>query len=68
MTDAVAKALGIKDAEKLIDQSQAVMPIEDDTNLDAAAKFDIEAWAKKYGLNTIGKKSITEIPKQFLSK
>ena len=44
------------------------MPIKDDTDLDAAVKFDIEAWAKKYGLNTIGKKSITEIPKQFLSK
>ena len=67
MTDAVAKALGIKDAEKLIDQSQAVMPIEDDTNLDAAAKFDLKAWAETYGLNKIGKKSIVEIPKQFMS-
>ena len=67
MTDAVAKALGIKDAEKLIDQSQAVMPIEDDTNLDAAAKFNIDAWVEKSGLNKIGNKSIAEIPKQFLS-
>ena len=43
------------------------MAIEDDTDLDTAAKFDIKAWAEKSGLNFFGNKSIAEVPKQFFS-
>ena len=42
------------------------MLIEDDTDLDAAAKFNIEDWIENSGLNTIGNQSIAEISKFFL--
>lgn len=41
VVDAVAKAMGIEDVEKALESSQTVLPVDDQTDLEAAAKFNV---------------------------
>ena len=42
--NAVAEMLGVYDPEPVITASQSVIDLEDDTDLEAAAQFNLEQW------------------------
>ena len=44
---AVASMLGVDDPETIIAASQGMIDIQDDTDLEAAAQFDINQWLEK---------------------
>ena len=61
LTATIAQKLGIKDVEKVIQASHAVTDVTEDMDLEEAAKFDVEDWAKLSGLTKIKEKSIEDI-------
>ena len=50
--------------EKKLKASQSVLPVTDETDLDAAAKFDIHNWVKYSGLPEVD----ADVPQQFVSQ
>ena len=40
----------IEDADKVIAESQVVLEVEEDTDLEEAAKFDIFTWMEEKGI------------------
>ena len=50
VAEALADVFGVANPQKLINESQAVLEVSDTTDLEEAAKFDFEAWAKSRGL------------------
>ena len=61
--EAIAKAFGVIDVEKKLRASQSVLPVDDKTDLDAAAKFDFQHWAQTSGVTKID----AELPEQLVS-
>ena len=49
----LASALGIPNAKQVVEDSEKVMEIDDDTDLEEAAKFDLTALMEERGV-TIG--------------
>ena len=67
LADSMASILDVDDAQSLIYDSQEVMAIEDETDLEAAAYFDFEDWASQAGVTAVGSKRMEDIPSQFMA-
>ena len=47
----MAKVLGVADVKQIVSESQQVMEIDDETDLQAAAVFDFSEWMQSSGLS-----------------
>ena len=53
VTDTLARVLDVENPAETIGQTQNVLAVEFDTDLEAAAKFDLLAYIEKYDLSQI---------------
>ena len=50
INEVVAAALGVENPKEAVANSQKVMHVADDTDLEAAARFDVDAWMEESGI------------------
>ena len=58
----IALMLGVENPREVVAASQASIVVEDDTDFDEAAKFNMDQWLEESGLNTPEAKAKADLP------